>query len=128
MTPAPSIVIFSTGLKSATSLPKADLYLDCRPMANPFHEPKLAAMSGDAEIVQDWVRERSGDLILAFLQQINDTLKTLPLRRANSSSGKTMADPLLVCCFCAHGIHRSRATKHILAREIKALGGKVEVK
>lgn len=124
----PAVILFSTGLKSAASLPKADLYLDCRSMANPFHEPKLAAMSGDAEIVQDWMREKSGETILAYLQQIKDTLITLPLRRANSSSGKTPDDPLTVCCFCAHGIHRSRATKHILARELKQLGGKVEVK
>lgn len=123
----PEITLISTGLKSGAALPKADLYIDCRPMANPFHEPKLGAMSGDAEIVQEWVEARSPDLVQAYLQQIKDTLETLPLRRANSSSGKTPNDPLIICCFCAHGIHRSRATKHILARKLKGLGGKVKV-
>ncbi len=113
------IVLFNTGIKrEGYKLPPADLYLDCRGIPNPFREGgRLAGMSGDAELVQEWVEARAQDQIASFLDQISAGISSLPTRRAGKDP---YADPFRVCLFCAHGIHRSRAMKHILYRMLRS--------
>jgi RNase adaptor protein for sRNA GlmZ degradation len=114
------IILISAGLKPNRTLPKADLYLDCRSIANPFHaDPKISSMSGDAEVVQEWVEQRSEESIRAFLAQVNESILRLPIRRQGKDP---FSEPFVICPFCAHGIHRSKAMKHILKRRLKMEG------
>lgn len=124
-----ALVLINDGWKSINTthpLPKADLYLDCRPLPNPFHDAATRPFSGDDSKVQDWMLERAQPFLKSFYQQIVDGLERIPDRRAQDEH--PFEKPYTVCLLCAHGIHRSRAMKHILGAKLKAGGWTVEVK
>lgn len=103
-------------------IPKADLYLDCRGVANPAHGGPGG--SGDDIEVQNWVGKHSAQDLIAFGDQIYANIQRLTTRKG---AGKEYDKPFRIMCMCAHGIHRSRSVKHILARQFKAGGWNVEV-
>lgn len=117
-----SIVFHSFGVKSGQEFPKADLYLDCRGVA----EPSGAGLSGtgDNPDVQDWVNLNSN--LSPYFDMVIGGISRLSTRRG---VGKEYEKPFTVVTMCAHGIHRSRAVKHILAKTLRGTGwGMVEVK
>lgn len=114
------LVFFSFGVKSEKKeFPKADLYLDCRGVANPSHGGP--AGNGDDIDVQLWVAVHS--TLNAYCEMIQMALSRMTARRGE---GKEYEKPFRIGCCCAHGVHRSRAVKHILARWAK-LAGHVDV-
>lgn len=114
------LVFFNCGVKGLKKMPKADLYLDCRGLAN----PSIAGLGGgDDPTVQEWVLANSD--ISPYIMLIEDALSRMTTRRG---PGHEYDKPFRILTMCAHGIHRSRAAKHILAKWAKSNGYKsVEV-
>lgn len=115
------IEFFSFGIKNVWNgkgnMSQADLYLDCRGVANPAYSGLSGC--GDDLVVQAWVDSFTD--LGPFLDMIEEAISRLEVRRGK---GKISEKPFVIACFCAHGIHRSKAMKHILADRIKkgALG------
>lgn len=123
------ILLKSFGLKAVSKqdgsykLPSADIYLDCRILPNPHY---ANMPSGDSQQTQDWLMKRVEPAVLnGFISSILQGMQTLGQRRINSANKD--ASTLRVATFCAFGIHRSVAMKHLLAEELKARGIEVEV-
>ena len=117
------IVLMSFGVKSGQLFPPADLYLDCRGCADPSH---VMSGTGDDPEVQEWVWDRSANILQAYRGLIWESISRLTTRRG---AGKEFDKPFVILTMCAHGIHRSRAMKHILGRWLRADGfSQVEVK
>lgn len=112
------IIITSGGVKSLNyTLPKADIYIDCRGVANPCYG---MSGSGDDPKVQEWVEKNT--TVHPYVEIILETLTRIPMRRRGQE--EPFKEPVRIMCFCAHGIHRSRAMKHILSNRLKAAGVK----
>lgn len=110
-------LIFSNfGVKSSQPFPKADYYIDCRSIANPFHDAEVGYGTGDDIVVQEWVKQHTN--MATYYDLMEEALTRLPIRRGPNFDKK----PFEVCCLCAHGIHRSRAMKNILADKHKKIG------
>lgn len=112
----PQLTLISTGVKSGP-LPKADLYLDCRVIRNPFHVPELKGASGDDAKVQKWVMEANPEIYKRFVETVDDLIDTLPARRQGE---QPFERPVVVCFMCAHGVHRSRAMKNLVGYALQA--------
>lgn len=110
------IILRNHGIKSGP-VPPADLYLDCRALYNPFHDPACQG-SGDNSAVQQLVWTHSEASIRCMANIIDEAVTRLPIRRGANWFDK----PFVILCLCAHGIHRSRATKHLLARLLRDTG------
>lgn len=108
------ITLISFGVKSGKPFPKADCYLDVRGAADPSF---AVAGNGDDPAVQKYVMGFSS--ITPYLEVISEHLRRLTSRRGE---GNEYNKPFVVCCMCAHGIHRSRAMKHILASMLRNNG------
>jgi hypothetical protein len=117
------IRLINAGVKNGP-LPKSDFLVDCRSVANPFHVPALGALTGDDLKIQLWVRDHSN--VKAIMATVEEAISRIPVRRNNQPD--PYKEPFEICCFCAHGIHRSRAMKHIIASELNLKGYTVEVK
>lgn len=119
------IIIDNFGIKGVSGdLPPADLYLDCRTVHNPAHCSTCNGANGDHPVVQECVERSSEAVLNAFHTLIIEGINHLPVRRMGRDP---YADPFRVQCFCAWGVHRSRATKHILGRILKQHGWNVKV-
>lgn len=103
------------------TLPKADFYLDCRGIA----EHGIKGTTGKAPEFQKGVREQSPSSLVAFEELIISSLKHIETRRAGSSD--PYANPYVIVFLCAHGVHRSVASCHILAARLKARGYDVTI-
>lgn len=115
------IILMSFGIKSGLDFPIVDLYLDCRGCADPSRE---MSGTGDDPNVQAWVEAHS--FTGTYRELIKDALLRLTTRRG---AGKEFDNPFVILTMCAHGIHRSRAMKHILGRCLRDDGFQlVEVK
>ena len=135
----PKLVFISAGWKSTTikehsgntadvitrQMPLADLYLDCRVIPNPTFISGIGA-TGDDPRMQEWVEENAQAYVKSFSQLIIDGLQQVPSRRKGKDN--PWEAPYIICTMCAHGIHRSRSMKHILARKMRAGGWNVEIK
>lgn len=109
------IEMFNFGCKHVDKLPGAELYLDCRGVANPSHGGPGG--TGDDPQVQDWVRYNSD--LTPYCLMIQDALSRLITRKGE---GHEFDKPFRIATFCAHGIHRSRAIKHLLANFLNNSG------
>lgn len=103
------LVFFNHAIKGSKAFPKADLYIDVRGVANPSASGGPGG-TGDSPTVQQWVRLHSD--ITPYTQLIEQALSRMTSRRGH---GKEYDKPFRIVTMCAHGIHRSRACKHILA-------------
>jgi hypothetical protein len=112
-------------IKQSLLMPKADLYLDCRVIPNPTFISGIGA-TGDDPRMQEWVEENAQAYVKSFSQLIIDGLQQVPSRRKGKDN--PWEAPYIICTMCAHGIHRSRSMKHILARKMRAGGWNVEIK
>lgn len=117
------LVFINHGMKTGGPLPRADFYLDCRGIADPSRSVGSPSGTGDTPAVQDWIRKKVD--LRPYKQLITDGLWAIPGRRR--SEPLPYARPYVICTFCAFGIHRSRAMKHLLANELGAMGYNVEV-
>ena len=130
----PKMVLLSFGLKALTQeqtdetrtvcMPKADLYLDCRAVKD-FSVGDISHSGGEHDMNQSSVLNASLPSITSMHRIIEDSLQWIPNRRAGSKD--PYANPFVIACFCAQGIHRSVATKHLLAARLIKAGYEVEV-
>lgn len=118
------LVFQSYGLKTAKPIPKADLYFDCRCVVDGSSVPNVGG-TGDSKAMQDYVKAMSPMSINGFVGQLREGIARIPSRRSDRED--PFADPFVVLCMCAHGIHRSRSVKNILAERFKADGYQVVV-
>lgn len=116
--------------------PPADLYIDARSCADPTsanykrREPDAELIAhnlydmltgidtGEDKKVQRWIEKESPQSFASFMMQVEAAMERIPSRRRGEKD--PYAKPFVVCCLCAWGIHRSRATKHILAERFSA--------
>ena len=118
------LILRSYGLKSNKgeaapgfrSIPVADLYLDCRGVV----EKGVPGGTGSSPVFQEGVEAGSPTTITSFHRIIEDSMKTIVTRRNDRKD--PYEDPYVIIFLCAHGIHRSVASKHLLARRLKAAG------
>ena len=124
------LILYSYGLKSNAgdaskgfrSIPIADLYLDCRGVV----EKGVPGGSGTSPLFQEGVEKGSPTTITSFHRIIEDSLDKIATRRADRED--PYEDPYVIVFLCAWGIHRSVASKFILAKRLKAAGYNVEIK
>lgn len=115
------INLYSHGLKTGP-LPKGmDLYIDCRAFPDPSRTKGSPAGGGQEEKVQKWIEGEYGKLSgfsmkNHLVRMILDTIYSIPGRRPGID-----VKQLNICCFCAWGMHRSPATKHLLAKWLSPL-------
>jgi rhodanese/phosphatase family RapZ-like protein len=129
----PKLILRSYGLKSNKgkaedgfrSIPVADLYIDCRGVV----EKGVAghATGGATTAFQEGVLAGSPASITSMHRLIEDSFQTVSTRRENSDPARK-DDPYVICFFCAHGMHRSVACKHLLGERLKKAGYQVEIK
>ena len=125
----PTLRLFSYGLKNNKggaadgfrSLPVADLYIDCRGV----FDGTGGFASGKLTTFQSKVIEESSMSILSFQRVIEDSLKQIPRRRNDQAD--PYAKPYVICFMCAHGIHRSVASKILVGERLVKAGYKVEI-
>jgi RNase adaptor protein for sRNA GlmZ degradation len=116
-----TVVLTSFGWKNQEKPPKADLYLDCRAMT--YHP--ISALPGDA-VEQVLLFETNRHLADAFRREVLISLLDLAHRRDDKEN--IYADPFIVACACAHGMHRSVAMKKALFKLLQDQGLQLEVK
>lgn len=129
------LVLISHGLKTgkvedtkgdtiAYQVPKADLYLDCRGIRE--HDLPDHAKGGGSMKFQDAVLNNNAPTITSFQRIIEDSIPQIKTRRNGEKNPYDR--PYVICTMCAHGIHRSVASKHLLAERLKKAGYTVEVR
>lgn len=111
----PKLILRNKGIKSGP-IPPADLYLDCRALYNPFHDLSCEG-SGDLPSVQALVWKHSEGSVRAMAKIVEEAITRIPVRRREAAD--PFEEPFVIVCLCAHGIHRSRATKYLLADLLK---------
>ena len=120
------IALRSFGVKTNSSFPHADLYIDCRGVPDPSHAVITAQEPGTGDMIaqRQWVKERVN--LTLYTDLIADHLRRLTTRRG---VGLEYDKPFNILTLCAHGIHRSRAMKWLLAERLHQMGFQhVEVK
>lgn len=110
------IELFNFGVKHEKEFPKAELFLDCRGVANPSHSGGPNGTGDDPE-VQAWVAKNSD--LSPYTMMVEDAFSRLITRKG---AGSEFEKPFRIAAMCAHGIHRSRAIKHLLARYLQNSG------
>jgi hypothetical protein len=126
----PLLVLRNHGLKSRMAqwgtkdtpcplVPKADLYLDCRGLID-GHQVDLPSAQ-----YRQLLEEACNTTYEAMVTTVVESLKNLAARRRFVAD--PTAEPYEILCLCAYGMHRSKASKHILAGRLKALGYDVTV-
>lgn len=114
-------LIFSSSGKKVAPLPEGkDLYIDCRAV----HDPSGTHASGNSIPCQLAIREVTP--ITAYVDIVANAIKNMGHRRSNNSK-KAADDPMTIHCFCAYGVHRSVAMKHILSKDFALMGYDVVV-
>lgn len=115
--------LLSYGLKTGKELPKADMYIDCRGLAD--GSKGGPGGTGDSKAMQDYVMQQSPASIISMHRLIEDSLKRIPSRRDGDKD--PYERPYRVCFMCAHGIHRSRSAKNLIAGLLTKAGYEVKV-
>lgn len=118
------LIFQSYGLKTSKPIPKADLYFDCRCVVDGSGAKGIGG-TGDSKAMQDYVKQMSPMSINGFVGQLREGIARIPDRRSDRPD--PFDEPFVVLCMCAHGIHRSRSVKNILADRFKADGYNVVV-
>lgn len=119
------IVFKSHGVKK--SPPEyAHFYVDARCVRDPSSVAGLGGNSGDSPNVQEWIAKAAPEAVAAAIEQVKQAIRMIPFRRMGKKD--VWEDPFEVCFLCAHGIHRSRSLKWIVANALLAEGYNVSVK
>lgn len=118
----PKLIFYSTGIKKNKPLAKLGLLVDCRIVIERHEEGE----TGKQKLFRDFVEKTNLVQLNVIEMFIKAGIDALPARR---DFKKDWAEkPLEVLFFCAHGIHRSVATKHLMAKRFEENGYKVEVR
>lgn len=102
------------------SLPKADLYIDCRAV----REKGLRGYSGKDPTFQASIEEACPNTLNLIFGIILESLKLIPDRRDGKNP---YSKPFVIMFFCAWGQHRSPGVKQIMSRRLREIGLNVEV-
>ncbi len=114
----------SFGVKNNSPLPAAECFIDCRGVPDPSRVVGFMSGTGDNPTLQEYVEQNMD--VGPYLRLLNDHFSRLITRKG---AGHEFDKPFRVVTMCAHGIHRSRAMKHILSKHLIARGFEhVEVK
>ena len=97
-------------------LPKADLYIDCRGIA----ERGIQGNTGHANSFQEGIKKASPLSLDAMTTLIVDSLRHIETRR--SGKPDPFKEPYVVCFMCAWSMHRSPATAHVVGERLSKLG------
>ena len=127
--------LMSVGLKNNVgkakegfrSLPVADMYFDCRTVQEKGITGRFGATgnevaSGLDPVFQQHIEEASGAALMHMRGAIEQGLLLMKDRKGADFKG-----PVKICFFCAWGVHRSVASKMIIAKWLKEAGHDVEV-
>lgn len=120
------IKLFSFGVKAVPKvdgspvMPPADYYVDARSVIEPSMNTS-AGTGDDLSLIK--VVENNSD-VESICNLVRESIGRIPARRGDKAYDK----PFVIGVFCAHGVHRSRATKHIIADDLVSRGYQVEVK
>ena len=109
------IFLSSYGLKGGMNPhPKhgVDFYVDCRQVC----EPPSGSPSGDDKETQAFIEQRTN--FKPIMECIIQALERIPSRRGEMKD--PYSKPFHIAFFCAWGVHRSRAAKHIVGERLKA--------
>lgn len=102
----------------------ADYYVDCRIVHNPFRDPQIGHLNGDASEVQTWMVKTNSEFLRAAVRNIELGVET---SKSRNSFKRDPLKPFTVCFFCLAGVHRSRAAKNVVGNMLKQRGYQVEV-
>lgn len=124
------LVFTSHGVKTAQTkdhfyLPKSDLFIDARSVVD-GSKGAGAGATGDDPKMQAYVAQLSPMSVQGAIGQVREAIARIPDRRSDRVD--PYDEPFVITCLCAHGIHRSRSMKNILAKRFLADGFNVEVK
>jgi RNase adaptor protein for sRNA GlmZ degradation len=112
-----TVVLRSVGFKTAAFekvMKDTHFIVDCRGVLDPSHK---GMGSGDNVDVQDYVFMHNQPAVQSIYGMVESALNCITSRRSDKED--MWKDPFNITFVCAHGIHRSRATKHIVARWLK---------
>lgn len=100
---------------------KPDVFIDCRGVREP-HGAGIPG-TGDDVNVQKWINSETD--FTKYFDYVMDHLLAMGDRRGETWCQHKQT--IHIVCTCAYGIHRSRATKHILSNCFKTMGWTVQV-
>lgn len=123
----PHLILRSAGIKTpafpALWAPKeADLLIDCRVVKDPSH---YVPGGGTSLEVQEWLLQNSSGALFQIYYLVGEGIEMIPERRKEKED--PYKDPFKILFFCAHGLHRSPATKHIIGRWLREDGYEVSI-
>lgn len=120
------IVCKSWGLKAQPEInhcrlvpAEADLIIDCRGI-------KEHGLDRNNQLLfQEQIRLNNPGTIQSMVELIMDSFAQIPARRSEKED--PYSNPYIVVFVCAHGMHRSKNTKHVVAFRLRELGYSVTV-
>lgn len=112
------VTILSFGFKYGIPL-DADMVFDVRFLPNPYYVPALRALTGNQEVIQDYVKQ--GGEAQEFLNKLKDmVLFLIPKYK------KEGRNQLIIAIGCTGGKHRSVTMANLLSKELA--GGEYTIK
>ena len=112
------VTILSFGFKYGIPL-DADMVFDVRFLPNPYYVPTLRALTGNQEVIQDYVKQ--GGEAQEFLDKLKDMI--LFLIPKYKKEGRNQ---LIIAIGCTGGKHRSVTMANLLSKELA--GGEYTIK
>lgn len=112
------VTILSFGFKYGIPL-DADMVFDVRFLPNPYYVPALRALTGNQEVIQDYVKQ--GGEAQEFLNKLKDMI--LFLIPKYKKEGRNQ---LIIAIGCTGGKHRSVTMANLLSKELA--GGEYTIK
>lgn len=112
------VTILSFGFKYGIPL-DADMVFDVRFLPNPYYVPALRALTGNQEVIQDYVKQ--GGEAQEFLDKLKDMI--LFLIPKYKKEGRNQ---LIIAIGCTGGKHRSVTMANLLSKELA--GGEYTIK
>lgn len=112
-----TIILRSVGFKTSLFekvIADTHFIVDARGIEDPSHH---GMGTGDNKDVQDWVYLHNQPAIEAMYGMVEAAINCVTSRRSDKKD--MWKDPFNITFVCAHGIHRSRASKHIVAHWLK---------
>ncbi len=113
--------VTEAGVVLGYEFPRADLYLDCRSIADPSH----AGLSGSTPEGEVYIADHSAAALNFLYGQVVEAINPTILEARWGKDWKEK--DVNVLCLCAHGMNRSVATKKVLGKWLVDEGFQVEI-
>ena len=110
-----SVTLLSFGFKHGAVPHDSDLLLDVRFLANPFYEPEMKGLTGNDDIVREFVMDNP--ITKKFLAKTTDLLEFLLPQYIEEGKNQ-----LVISIGCTGGKHRSVAVSNYLAWHLRQKG------